>query len=222
LSDKAGPDPLNPRSDSDSHETLLDETEWSRRYVDPSGLIRYESKFLSDRIEVDYETIIARWNTLTKREKYDFVRSFRGKRQLEPQDEKLLEFLMDTPDEVVWRLIALMITRHSNRQLVTRFILRRIKESSERRSNYYQAAEIICDAIFIPVLEEQFRAASRKLGSAPVPSPESDSTYLEFICLCKTLWKLTSEDEYRESIQRLLRHPSDSVRYSAQRQLQAM
>ena len=77
---------------------------------------------------------------------------------------------MEAGDDVVWHTISLALTRHSNEQLVTQFLIDRITQTSTcSKMNYYQAAEIIADQQFVPILEIQFKKQMLKNAVQPMP-----------------------------------------------------
>jgi hypothetical protein len=135
---------------------LVSETEWSRTYCVGEKKISYESKFFSDHLEVDAEQLIERWPRMAKTEQHDFARAFRAKRNVLRDDERILESLMLSGDEIIWTTISLMLCRHTKRSLVADFILARVDGSQTPKTNYYQAAEQIGYPRFVPVLERQF------------------------------------------------------------------
>jgi hypothetical protein len=191
---------------------LLKETEWSRFYRVGSNGIRRESKFMTDHLEVNAEQLIRRWVKLPTSERHDFAQAFRGKRQLSADDERLLEFLMQEGDEIIWATIAVMLVRHRNRELVIKFLMERIVESPSPKANFYQAAELIGDLRFAEVLEKEFRKSSSRLGSTPRPNRGPSHEYLEFLRLCHVLWTITGRSDYKEKIESLSDHPSELVR----------
>jgi hypothetical protein len=200
---------------------LVSETEWSRTYRVGENKISYESKFFSDHLEVDAEQLIERWPRMTKTEQHDFARAFRAKRSLSRHDERILEFLMVSGDQIIWTTISLLLCRHPKRDLVADFILARVNGSETPKTNYYQAAEQIGDPRFVPALERQFGQMYTELGpSLPeAPNLEEDRQYLEFLQLCRTLLTITRSNEYERPLRVLLDHPSEVVRNRAKRHL---
>lgn len=189
------------------------ETEWSRVYqVGPKSFV-YESKFYEDNLTIDSDEMIKRWPTLSPLDRQDFVRSFQGKREFSSDDESFLNFLMTTRDEIILRMIAVTLCRHSDRERVTQFIFQRIEEATQDRANYYQAAEILGDNRFIPLLERQYRGHLEH--ERKTPAVTDPLAHLEILRLCKTLFTITNRREYEGVIRAALKHPSEIVRKRA-------
>jgi hypothetical protein len=135
---------------------LVKETKWSRKYLIAPTRFLYESKFLADGLDINAENLVNQWPTMTASERHDFALAFQCTGKLTQNDESILLFLMRAGDGTVWRTISLILSRHSDRESVTQFLLARLRETFEARSNYYQAAELVGDARFVEVLEDQF------------------------------------------------------------------
>ena len=110
---------------------LVKETEWSRQYLIAPKTTFYESKFDSDDLQIKAEDIINRWEGFGRSERLDFAQALAHncKTTFSVEEEKILRFLMEAGDEKIWATIALALCRHSDRELVIRFIVNRIEKS---------------------------------------------------------------------------------------------
>ncbi len=194
---------------------LIKETEWSRRYFVSPTSIRYESKFLVDGLTVKVNELISRWESLTESEQHDFALAFQCKGKLSADDEKILLFLMQAGDEIIWRTVSLMLCRHTDREHVVRFLLERLQDSVAGRSNYYQAAETIGDPKFLPILERHFREYRTRITERGHQSAMLDGDWLEYLELSNSLRKLTGGQDYEQAVAELSKHSSELVRSRA-------
>ena len=177
---------------------------------------------MADDLKVNVDALVLRWPNLSSSQQHDFAHAFAPMREFSPNDERILTFLMEAGDDVVWHTISLALTRHSNEQLVTQFLIDRITQTSTcSKMNYYQAAEIIADQQFVPILEIQFKKQSeRVVASWNEVGPQAELERLEFLRLCRTLLTITGEIGYRDAIRRFWEHPSERVRKQAHLYLQ--
>jgi hypothetical protein len=191
------------------------ESEWSRQYQVGPKNFSYESKFLSDGLEVSADDIRERWSSFSQAEQLDFAFAFQCKPTLSNEDERILLFLMKAGNEVIWSTIALMLCRHSHREAVSDFLLERLANSIGTRENYYRAVEMMADRKFLPILEEQYREYGR-LNHSLWPKDERDHRSREFIQLCQTLATLTEDQRYAGVLREFLNDTSPAVRKKAQ------
>ncbi|HEY1800486.1 MAG TPA: hypothetical protein VGG46_06060 [Terriglobales bacterium] len=189
----------------------MKETEWSRKFQVGPSRFEYESKFLNDGFHLEADDLITRWPNLTSAERHDFALAFQCKSGLSTNDERILTFLMQNGDEIVWMTIASMLCRHSDRESVIHFLLERIEKSSKSRTNYYQAIEILGDSRFLHVLEPQFESLQESM-SVVKDTHDDYKTELEFIQLCRILWILTNDHRYEGAIRMFSNHRMEFVR----------
>ncbi|SRR6266498_716835 len=195
---------------------LISESEWSRQYRAGPNSTFYESKFLVDGLKIDLSTLSSRWSWMKPEERYDFALAFGAKTSLDGDDEAVLSFLMLSGDEAVWRLIALKLARHRDRDAVVQFLSQRIQQSKGSKGSYYQAAEELEDVRLLPILEEDFRHFNSSLQLFSQDVGQDPAPLREYLQLCKTLAAITGRDEYLSIIRSALEHSLPLVRRKAQ------
>ncbi len=116
---------------------LIRESEWERLYESDRWGTVHESKFLIDGIQVSAESIIRRWPDFSSAEKLEFANAFAVKREVTPEDERILDFLMEAGDFHIWMAVAPLLARHRDRERVLSFLLERIREDRKDRANFF-------------------------------------------------------------------------------------
>jgi hypothetical protein len=87
---------------------LIAESEWMRVYKD-GGATLHDSKFFRDGLELSAESIKGRWSSFSLQEKLDFAQAFSAKTKVTPEDERILDFLMDAGEPIIWITIAILL-----------------------------------------------------------------------------------------------------------------
>ena len=105
---------------------LITESAWTRVYKDGDATLR-DSKFFRDGLEVSAESIKARWSSLSGPQKLDFANAFMAKPKVTPEDERILDFLMEEGEPYIWGTIAILLPRHRDKDRVLAFLLERIR-----------------------------------------------------------------------------------------------
>jgi len=195
---------------------LVYESEWSRTYRTGSNSTFYESKFVVDGLKITVNELSRRWPGMKAEERSDFALAFGAKTTPEGDDESVLSFLMSAGDEPIWRMIALKLTKHRDRDAVVRFLGERIKESEDSKGNYYQAAEELADVRLLGVLEEDFDRLSSSIQSISPQSYLDAARARDYLQLCRTLATITGHDQYLAIVRSALGHSSELVRRKAQ------
>lgn len=192
---------------------LIEETEWVRVYRVPPNTLRYESKFLTDGLEISADSLQRRWKTWTPSEQLDFANAYRAKPSLTTEDQKILAFLMEAGSELIWGAIALLLPRCSDRKRALSFLLERLAAAGACSGNYYQALERMGDARAVPLLRRRYEEYRRKL--APLAQHGLSSELSDYDVCCRALWKLDGAQEYMDALRDLLTHPDEIIRRRA-------
>lgn len=192
---------------------LLRESRWARTYRFGGGTL-FESKFDWDEAEISREEIERLWSNLSPAERLEFSTAYGFKPKVTAEDEKVLDFLMEAGDENVCGMIALLLTRHSNRERVVNFLLERATSPSPLAANYYQALEVIGDVRAIPVLQR-----SREIHLKNIEGGSTDEVR-DYLVGCRTLWKLTGSEDYAAEIRKAMESADPAVSAHAKRLLE--
>lgn len=176
---------------------LIKESRWMRTYRHGDGTL-YQSKFDWDGIQVSREEVERLWPDLSREEKWEFATAYCCKPTVTAEDEKVLDFLMETGDEGVWSMIASLLVGHSNREKAMSFLLERAASAGPFSANYYQALEIVGDKRAIPVLQK-----AREIHLRNIEAGARDEIHVYLGC-CRALWKLEGSDAYAAEIRKAL------------------
>jgi hypothetical protein len=133
---------------------LIKESEWTRTYSVGEKHLRYESRFLTDGLEVSARSLSERWPRLTPEERLEFAFAFAAKADFSQNDKEILSFLMRNGDEAIWGTIALTLVYHFDSQAVFEFLVNLAQVPRPECANYFQALELLKDARAVPVLRK--------------------------------------------------------------------
>lgn len=193
---------------------LIRESKWSRVYEVAPNHQLFESKFQKDGLAVSLEELRGSWKTWTGSEKLDFATAYLSKPEITSEDERILDFLMEQLDERVWMTIAILLPRHSNKKKVLRFLLERLKTSSEPKANFLEGIVALGDPEAIPSLRELHDRLRAEIRVAP-PASRRWAIY-DFMWCCSALMKFAVEGQYEAEIRSFLNHPDERVQLKAQ------
>jgi hypothetical protein len=196
---------------------LIRESEWMRvyecEYKSQKGM-HFESKFLTDRIQVPAGSIIKRWPDLSLEERNEFANAFADKPELTHEDERILNFLMEAGEPITWMTIAPLLPRHRDRERVLRFVLEKIGGIQHHNANFFQALELMADKRALPALRADYddyrEALGTGLGSVSPPD------YTDYLYCCAALWRISGSVEYKQVIEEALKSQDNSVRTTAE------
>jgi hypothetical protein len=203
---------------TDSNRILVRESEWMRVYQFNDGTLMYESKFLVDNLVVKADAIKRRWITLSSDERLEFAQAFQVKPEITPEDDLVLEFLMETGDTPIWITIAPLLARYPDHARSVAFLAQRIREPGRGKANYYQALELINDREALAVLFEAYEAYQPRLHDLVEPSEVSEIE--DFLSCCRALWKMDGSTKYRQILQDFARSNDRRLGLTAQHLLQ--
>lgn len=205
-------------SDQFKDKKLVRENEWIRVYEVGPEQLYCESKFVHDGLQASVLSIKSRWDSFSSEERSDFVMAFQSKDPLTKDDEEILEFLMQIPDENVWSAIALPLTRMSppRHERVLNFLIDRVRDRGNHRANYYQALAALKDAKAIPALKAAYAEERRSVGfDKPVETFQDIFPYIDYLACSAALYELDGSNEFKEAINEMRKHPDLSVRTQA-------
>lgn len=202
------------------HERLLRDSRWTRVYSTEGGHVRWESKFLTENLEVSASSVIDSWNSFSPEEQLEFSNAFSVKSKLTSEDEKILDFLMSAGPRVIWPNIALILCQHSDRERILGFLMNHAEADPDSKSNYYQALELINDSRAIPVLKRQYERyrGTETLKSERLSQPEFMQIF-DYLSCCRALLILDGSAEFENSIREMLNHLDRRVRRTAELRL---
>ena len=188
---------------------LVRETEWVRVYRVGKAL-GYESKCLSEGLQISATSIKSTWATLTIEEQLEFTIAFGAIPKLSAEDEEILNFLMEAEvrSEGVLSNLALQYSKHSDRERALAFLLGRIKPLERHCANYYQALELLKDARAIPPLRRAYDQYRRGLEERELDSSE----LWDYLQCCRTLLVLDGSPEFENALREMLVHSNEDVR----------
>jgi len=185
------------------------------REVKPN-VFQVESKLLQDGLEPDPEEIDRSWPQLSQRDRLDLCQAYPAKRRITKDDERILNIMMERGDEVLWRNLASVLTRHGDRARVSAFLRKRAGEQRRLVANYYKALETLGDNEAVPVLVKRYEAYRSGGGT---PDLADRALCLDYLACCRTLWKLTGTGRYRRAIEEHVNASSKFLRDLARRLL---
>jgi hypothetical protein len=190
---------------------LVKETKWLKVYRVGGKELRYDSKCLSEGLQISATSIKSTWATLTTDEQLEFAIAFGAIPKLSAEDEEILNFLMEAGSDALLSNLALQYSKHSDRERVLHFLLGRIKPLERPCANYYQALELLKDPRAVPILRGTYDEYRRTLKQGKLNTSE----LFDYLQCCRTLWLLGGSPEYENAIREMLLHPDDTVRQRA-------
>jgi hypothetical protein len=205
----------------DKEERLLRDSRWMREYKVGSNLLRSESKFRSEALQVSADSIIGQWSSFGLDEQIEFSNAYRRKPSVTSEDERILNFLMAVGPRQVWVNLALFLCRHPDRESVFRFLVARIQEEEDHCANYFSAIEKLNDSRAIPILERRYNAfRTGEAYSKRTPLNQSEISQLfDYLYCCRALLSLDGSPKYEAAIKEWLNHSDAIISTTAQRLL---
>jgi hypothetical protein len=200
---------------------LVRESEWMRVYRLESNHLHYESKFLTDHLQIDLEDLKRRWSTLTAEDKRDFVRAYSAIKAKSTRDFEILRFLMKVGTSETWGWLANSLTDLPEKDLVLNFLLERLKNDDGYFPDYAQALETLGDSKATDVLAEKFAMLRQRVTSLSTETGQltSDAFFdcVSYLHCCRALVKLAAFGEAREALNAMQTFPDQRVRSMAKR-----
>ena len=189
---------------------LIRETEWSREYRLGPDRFSFESKFAKDGLEVTADSIRDSWAQWSPADRLSFANAFIVKPTLTPDDQQILEYLMEFSVEPVSATIAFLMPQYHDRAAAFAFLIERAAAGGPFSGAYFQALERIGDPRAAATLRSRYESYRNTL--APFDRQGLHSSLADYQQCCRALWKLTNSAEYEGALRELLLHPSDAIR----------
>src|SRR3954469_19896545 len=183
------------------------------------GRIRRISKFARKDFDVGTDTIQQRWPSWTADEKVEFAGAFAFSRRanLNGNDRRLLNFLIENGEPRIWRMLALPVVWNLEYTSALTFLLARIREYESPLANYYQALGKLGGNESIPTLEEALLKHRRQIDSLPRSQQHGERfLFLDFLACSAALLVLTGEEKYEINIRQLAKNSTEKVRQLAE------
>jgi hypothetical protein len=104
--------------------------------------LSYESKFLTDELQISAESFASRWPTMTPAERHDFAFGYSAKAEFTSDDQQIVNLIMRDGDEHVWNYLAtFVVIRHPERDKVLSFIRDRLEKNRTILAITYKPSE---------------------------------------------------------------------------------
>lgn len=179
---------------------LLRESAWMRIFgVKGEDTIIYESKFLVDGLHLSPADVRKMWSQLSLEQQIEFASAFSTQPPRHLDDHGILEFLLETGPEPVWRGIAILLPFHRNRARAVSFLSERLKQSPLQRANYYQAAESLHAQEITDIMHLHFHEYRTTFESDPEASRDL-RRWIDYLQCCKTLFALTQDPQFSAAL----------------------
>jgi len=181
---------------------LIRESEWMRvfRIGDREEYV-YESKFLIDGLHASPSDIKSKWAAFSPEEKVEFSTAFSSQPPRDDADQGILQFLMESGPEEVWRNIAILMQFHPRPNEALAFLIKRIERESGSKANYYQIVELLQGAEAVPALRRDFEEYQRQL-SCGLGKDSEVSIWSEYLQCAKSLFALTKDEFFLDVLRR--------------------
>ena len=205
---------------------LVSESDWS--YVYKSGEKSYVriSKFsLDETFAVSASEIRGRWPKMNESERLDFVSNFWLKENWSANDTEILELIMHDGNDRLWGNCALAFLKHSDRDRVVNFLIKRVQEcAGDERLNYIQALGLAKDQRATSAIETHYEKYRQLVETESITGIPDDVVfgpipYHAYFVACGALLKIDGSPKYDQAIRKYLDHPHQQVRRWANRAL---
>ena len=183
---------------------------WTIEKIGPLNGVRV-SCFLKGGVSISFPQIINEFPAWSDREKREFLGAYSLKPELTEEDERIIEFLMDSRDTSIWKRLAILSTRHPDKERVLDFLVGGLRTCPGSKANFLVALGLLNDPRAVQPLREVYAELKRAL--ADDASPEAGlARFNDILCCSKSLHMLTGDSEYKRQMDDLLHHRSERVR----------
>jgi hypothetical protein len=187
--------------------------EWFESVWYEGRRIPHVSRFSRKDFVVSAEVVEARWFSWTSEEKGRFASAFSERVELDDNDQRVLDFLMENGDARVYRAIAISAARHRDRGRAVDFLLTRVKERVRPLANYYQAIGSLLASECVPALREALSSHREEIALHPTLQIWDDRfIYLDYLSCAATLLTITGQEEYRAYLSEMRSHRDEVIR----------
>jgi hypothetical protein len=202
---------------------LVSETEWMRVYELAPKSFSYESRFLTDGLQISAESFASRWPTMTPTERQGFASAYGAKADFSPDDEQIIDLIMKDGDDHVWNsLVLFMLSTHTQRDRVLAFIREKLEKHPDNPSNYIQALGIARDQSAVPILlpyYDEFHSEAKAVPERPDANFEDVLPIAKFLWCSEALFRITESTKFADGIQVYLKYPHPQVQWWARHAL---
>ena len=196
---------------------LVRESRWMRVYRLEEKCFYYESKFLTDGLQLTEDELRREWDGFTPEEKCEFALAYNAKANISTEDHKILQYLMEAGSDEIWPNIALALTRLPDKDRVLAFLIARI-EGTRYSPNYLQALEVLADPRAVEALTRSFHALQTRISAAgEALTDESSRALHNFLYCCRALVKLAGSKEATAALDRMESFPDERIQEIAKR-----
>jgi hypothetical protein len=186
---------------------------WFEDAILDGKLTRHVSKFLKPSFGISPASLKSNWFNWTQGEKLKFAAAFSARGELYGDDVDVLDFLMESGSPEIWTTLALLVSKHPNKDRAREFLLDRVNARIKPLANYYQALETLPHANTELALRESLKLDQAELETVPVLSVWSDRfIYLDYLSCCAALFRITEDERYRDILRGFLSHPEIEIR----------
>jgi HEAT repeat protein len=192
---------------------LVQESEWFRVYQIGPDLFLRESKFLTDQLETSLASVQQRWPGLSDEQRLDFAAAFVARPAVTVEDQQVLRFLLETGAEDILVRVASRLQNPADRKQALSLLLDRVASGAGGAAKYYQALALMGDPRAVPLLRRRYEEYRQRLSPMDLHGLETELA--DYQMCCHALWNLDGAPEYRESLEKLLTHPDETIRRRA-------
>lgn len=187
---------------------LLNETPWSKTYVNPDGMRIYESKLKIEGTSVDPALIQEKWSEWTQSERFDLSKALAAKTVLSAEDERVLQFLIQTDEDVIASTVANAVGRLRDRGVAITLLLTRMSSCKEPRANFYQVLSKFQDARVRAALSAEYTRIKKQIDLGK----KDQYMILDYLACCAALAQLESDRRYMDEIKAYAESPNEIIR----------
>lgn len=207
---------------------LVKATEWSYSFrCGPKSYYRI-SRFMAEKdFEVAANDIRKRWPQWDQRQRLDFASNWWTKRTWTADDTEILEIVMADGDDHIWLSSTLAFLKHPDRNRAVSFLIARVLHYSldHEPLNYFQVLGMAKDKRAVAAILPFYEKYQRIVNTEAVVGVQEDVfrgpiPYFPYLVAAGSLFKITGEPEYEQSIRKFVDHENEQVRYWAERELE--
>jgi hypothetical protein len=197
--------------------TLVKETEWMRVYELGPKLLHYESKFLTEGLQLSAAIFEVKWRAMTPSEGLAFANAYATKPDFTAEDERIIDIILEDGEEVIWISLTLFMLQHTDRKRIVDFMIARLERQPEESTNFIQALGIAKAQSAMPLLRARLKGLGEALSFERTDGIPADVVFgpipysAYFVC-CNALWQITGSKEYEDILRNYLSHPNSQVR----------
>lgn len=192
---------------------LIRETEWMRVYQSGPNELRYESKFLTEGLEVSAASVRSRWEQMSYENKLEFVQAFGAKPNWSPEDVRVVDFLIEVGSPEIRSAVALLLPKGRDKLGALHSLLDCVAHESTLKANYYQALAYLQERSALSALMGDFRSYRERLDEGVAkPSTADRQSLIDYLSCARAILSLGGPPECKRPIEELQRHPSPEIR----------